>query len=41
MGGNESYVALCRRHFMLGEITPKKWQDKKSGRFSIRFFRIL
>ena len=22
MGGNESYVALCRKHFMRGEIAP-------------------
>ena len=22
MGGNESYVALCRKHFMRGEIVP-------------------
>ena len=24
MGGNGSYVSLCRKHFMLGEITPSE-----------------
>ena len=24
MGGNESYVALCRKHFKLGMLSPKK-----------------
>ncbi len=24
LGGNESYVALCRRHWALGKLSPKK-----------------
>jgi hypothetical protein len=38
MGGNDSYVSLCRKHFMHGEIFPNKWQDKNLVGFRSDFF---
>lgn len=31
LGGNESYVALCRKHFMLGQLRPMH-EEEKSGK---------
>ncbi|WP_442861719.1 hypothetical protein [Butyrivibrio sp.] len=27
MGGNESYVSVCRRHFLSGEVDGKRERD--------------
>lgn len=31
LGGNESYVALCRKHFMLGQLRPMHEEEKNGN----------
>ena len=30
LGGNESYIALCRRHYMSGELKPEKRKEENA-----------
>ncbi len=35
LGGNESYVALCRRHWAAGELAPREIRRISSGKRNI------